>query len=230
MMIQPVVQVSAYELVVDQLRKAIHLGTFAPGDKLPPERELAKQLKVSRVTVREAIRVLETQGYVKSQRGAAGGLVVLDQRETREQIRQRLRQEWDRFENILDFRVANEGAAARLAASRRTEDDLEKLRATVADMQHSESLPQSRRADSTFHLAIADATGNPLLRQAVENGRTAMFLPADALSYGIIFGNSIDWHRRILTAIQASDPRGAQETMVAHIETTRRELSEILSK
>ncbi len=228
-MIEPVVQVAAYELVVDQLRKAIHLGTFAPGDRLPSERELAKQLGVSRLTVREAIRVLETQGYVKSRRGAAGGLIVLDQQQTRAQLRRRLREEWDEFENILDFRLANECAAARIVARRRTEEDLERVRGALSDLQDSNVLAQLRRADSIFHLAIAEATRNPLLRQAVETGRTAMFLPADALSFEVVFGDSVEHHRRILEAIERADPQGANDAMEAHIETTRRELFEILS-
>lgn len=227
--IQPVVRVAAHELVVDQLRKAIHLGTFAPGDKLPPERELARRLGVSRETVREAIRVLETQGYVESRRGATGGLVVLDQRKTREDLKRRLRDEWDNFENILDFRLANECAAARLAATRRDDDDLARLQSSFEEIRRGESLAQSRRADSAFHLAIADAAGNPLLRDAVEKGRTAMFLPADALSFEVIFGNSVEGHHRILSALVAADPHAAEKAMSDHIQTTRRELHEILS-
>lgn len=229
-MIEPVVQVAAYELVVDQLRKAVHLGTFAPGDRLPSERDLAKQLGVSRVTVREAIRVLETQGYVESRRGATGGLIVLDQQQTREEVKRRLREEWDKFENILDFRLANECAAARIVARRHAEVDLRRIRSTLSEMREGNVLAQLRRADSTFHLAIAEATRNPLLREAVETGRTTMFLPADALSFEVVFGNSMEDHRRILTAIEGSDPEGAAAAMQAHIETTRRQLSAILSR
>src|SRR5712691_7348558 len=65
-----------YELVVERIRRAIHIGTYVPGDRLPPERALAEQLGVSRTTVREAIRVLEGQGYVETRRGSTGGLTV----------------------------------------------------------------------------------------------------------------------------------------------------------
>ncbi|MBT5037425.1 MAG: winged helix-turn-helix transcriptional regulator, partial [Rhodospirillaceae bacterium] len=85
--IDPVRPTSACELVVEQLRRAIHLGRFLAGDKLPPERELAKQLGVSRTTVREAVKVLEGEGLVRSKRGAAGGLSVLDQKTSASHLR-----------------------------------------------------------------------------------------------------------------------------------------------
>src|SRR5262249_34096086 len=68
--IERVAHVPVYGLVVDKLRRAIHNGSFVPGDKFPPERELSKQLGVSRASVREAIRVLEGEGYVETRRGA----------------------------------------------------------------------------------------------------------------------------------------------------------------
>jgi GntR family transcriptional repressor for pyruvate dehydrogenase complex len=68
--ITPIEHSSVYELVVEQLRRAIHIGTYLPGDKLPPERELAQRLEVSRASVREAVRMLEGEGYVETRRGA----------------------------------------------------------------------------------------------------------------------------------------------------------------
>src|SRR4029079_3166877 len=73
----PVATIPAYELVLEQLRRSIQLGHFLPGDKLPPERDLARQLGVSRTTVREAVRVLEGEGAVEIRRGSAGGIVLL---------------------------------------------------------------------------------------------------------------------------------------------------------
>ncbi len=75
-----------YELVVERIRRAIHIGSYVPGDRLPPERALAEQLGVSRTTVREAIRVLEGEGYVESRRGATGGVILLDRGQTEERL------------------------------------------------------------------------------------------------------------------------------------------------
>ena len=85
--IEPIDFAAAYEVVTERIRRAIHIGSYLPGDKLPPERMLAQQLGVSRTTVREAIRVLEGEGYVVSRRGASGGILVLDQAENEERIR-----------------------------------------------------------------------------------------------------------------------------------------------
>ncbi len=75
--LDPVATVPAYELVLEQLRRSINLGHFGPGDKLPPERDLARQLGVSRTTVREAVRVLEGEALVEVRRGSTGGITVL---------------------------------------------------------------------------------------------------------------------------------------------------------
>jgi len=112
----PVAAIPAHELVLAQLRRSIHLGHFGAGDKLPPERELAKLLGVSRTTVREAVRVLEGEGLVEIRRGSSGGISVKPQSMGRTELRRRMRE----FEEIIEFRLAVEPMAARLAAERRT--------------------------------------------------------------------------------------------------------------
>ena len=227
-MIEPVEQLTAYKLVVDRLRRVIHLGTFGPGDRLPSERDLAEQLGVSRMTVREAIRVLQTQGYVETRRGAAGGLVVIANQQEGESLRRHLREEWKHFEDVLDFRVANERAVARLAATRREEEDLRKLEEAVEHMRSSQSLWQFRRADSTFHLAVAEAAKNTLLIKAVEDGRAAMFLPLEPLEYEISVVELLEVHPQILEAIAERDVDKAGDIMTDHLKSTRRRLAAVL--
>lgn len=118
--LEPVAAVPAHELVLLQLRRSIHLGHFGAGDRLPPERELARQLGVSRTTVREAVRVLEGEGLVEIKRGSAGGISVRPQSPAPAELRRRLRE----FEEIIEFRLAVEPMAARLAAQRRTRSDI----------------------------------------------------------------------------------------------------------
>ncbi|MDQ3302037.1 MAG: GntR family transcriptional regulator [Actinomycetota bacterium] len=227
-MIEPVEQLSAYSLVVDRLRRAIHLGTFGPGDRLPSERDLAQQLGVSRMTVREAIRVLQTQGYVESRRGATGGLVVIAKQLQGEHLKTQLRDEWKHFEDVLDLRIANERAVARLAAARRDEEDLRKLEESVDQMRSSENLWQFRKADSTFHLAVAGAAKNSLLAKAVEDGRAAMFLPLEPLEYEISVMELLEAHPKILDAIEKQDSDRADDVMTAHLKTTRQRLAAVL--
>lgn len=228
-MIERVVQSLAYELAADKIRRAVHIGTFVPGDKLPPAPELAKQLGVSRITALEAVRALEAEGYVESRRGASGGTLIVASQESGEVLRGRLRQERKHFRDVMDFRVATEPAAVRLAALRRSEADLSRLVEALEQMASSRNKPEFRRADSAFHLGIADAADNPFLRGAVEDGRAAMFSPLDALDFEVMLETSLEGHRRILGALRAADAEGAQKAMVAHIEANREKMRLLLS-
>ena len=212
-----------YELVVERIRLALHLGRYLPGDKLPAERTLAEQLGVSRVTLREALRVLQGEHYLRVSRGVHGGAIVLGRDEPAGVLRQRLRDRMPDFDAILDFRIANEGAAARLAAQRRADADIEALVKTIEEMEDCSDLASFRRADSAFHLLIAGATGNHLLQAAIQEARAAMFMPLDAIDLNITRESSCREHRQILKAIVRLNPRAAERAMVAHIETTRRD-------
>ena len=215
---------AAYGGVAEHLRRAIHLGVYSPGDKLPPEREHAKQLGVSRVTLREALRVLEGEGYLEMRRGAAGGAMVLSQGQTRAMLRQRL----DELLGIQEFRIANEALSARRAATRATKKDLRDLQRTVDVIRDDESQHAQLRADSDFHLRIADIAALPLLRKAVEEARAAMFPQFELMGYVFATGTAIRDHQLIVDAIAAGDAELAEARMIDHIRTTTEEFVEVL--
>jgi len=154
---RPIEASAMYERVVDRIHRAIHLGQLLPGDKLPPERVLAEQLKVSRVTLREALRVLEGEGYVQTRLGARGSQTVSTPPISTEDMRRRLLSRLDATDSILEFREATESHAARLAAARRDPADLEALEGAMTEMSVTRNVPEFRRSDSAFHLAVADA-------------------------------------------------------------------------
>ncbi len=227
----PVASVPAHELVLDQLRRSIHLGHFGAGAKLPPERELASQLNVSRTTVREAVRLLETEGLVEIRRGSAGGITVLQQRHRPADLRRRLSE----FEEIIDFRLAVEPMAARLAAERRAQADavaltralrrLTELAATGAEGAVSDWVS----ADREFHLLIAQFAENEWLARAVEDARAAMFLPIGAV-WGRLERRAHDMHTEIHDAIVDRDGPRAAEAMTAHVEATRADIHAVLAR
>src|SRR5258707_2208214 len=130
-------------LVVVQLRRGIHSGSFVPGDKFPRERELSKQLGVSRASVREAIRVLEGEGYVETRRGASGGIIVLDRAQTEDRLAEVIRTRLPEIEQAIDFRLAVECSAAPLAAVRPPDDHLASPRAAFPTKGHH---PETKRA------------------------------------------------------------------------------------
>jgi GntR family transcriptional repressor for pyruvate dehydrogenase complex len=222
---------ATYELVVEQLRRAIYLGRFLPGDKLPAERELAHQLAVSRTTIREAIRVLEGEGLVTIKRGAAGGLIVLGQPKlTPAQIEAYMETQHGLVDSVFEFRLANECAAAALAAQRRTDEHLRRMERAVVEMAELCATPMSRQrvsniarftaSDSAFHMAIAQASMNPLLLKAVEDGRAAMFEPVGRV-FTRLEDSANDHHEALFIAIKDGQPESAAARMREHIEASR---------
>lgn len=221
----PIAVPSAYELVAERLRHAIHLGTFAPGSRLPAERDLAKRLGVSRVTLREAIRMLEGSGYIETREPRRGPAVVRSgSADGVEVVRARLVQRIGYFDDVVDFRVAVEGMAASLAADRRSDSDLGRIRSAVDALEGASAVAAFRRADSSFHLAIATASRNELLRAATEDARDRMFIPTDAMPFDVMLASTAEAHQAVLRAIEARDSCGAREAMIDHIERTHDEL------
>ena len=225
--LDPVTPIAAHELVLDQLRRSIGLGHFAPGEKLPPERDLARQLGVSRTTVREAVRVLEGEGVVAVRRGSTGGIIVRADLAPASR-RQRIRE----FDAIIDFRLVVEPMAARLAATRRTLTDLAALGRALARLdQLAADGAEGRvadwfRADTDYHLLIGRAARNALLLGAIETGRAGMFHPVGAV-WGRLQETAHDQHRRILDEIRAGDGDAAAAAMSKHIEGTRADVARV---
>ena len=228
-----------YELVVDQIRRAIHIGRFLPGEKLPPERNLAEQLGVSRTTVREAARVLEGEGLVEIRRGATGGLFVLSRELSDEGLRATIKSNLQEFEDILDFRIVTESGAVRLAAQRRTKSDLDGMRRALAEMDEIagqterrhlvESVARFRAIDSEFHIRVARASKNPLLVKAVEDARVALFLPIGAV-FGHLEDNANEFHSAVAEAIERRDGDAAAAAIRAHIEATRSDIMDFVER
>lgn len=215
----------AYAAVVDRLRRSIALGVVLPGEKLPPERTLAENLGVSRVTVREALRVLQGEGLIVTKRGGSGGAVITSREVSLERIRREFRPQID---HVFEFRLAVESMAARLAATRRADADLEQLREHHDALLASEDVNAFRRADSSFHLAVADAGHNPMLRQSIEDARTATFDSFDVLPYRVLRESSAAGHAAVIEAIERQRPDAASEAMAEHLHRAHEEVLAVL--
>ncbi len=230
--------VATYELVVEQVKRAIFLGRFVPGDKLPPERDLAAQMLVSRTTIREAMRVLEGEGLIQVKRGATGGLVVKAQSGLRpNEIENYMEAQREMLDSIYEYRIANECMAARLAATRRSKDQLRRMAAALKAMGQLCETPELRATtaniarfralDSEFHLAMAEASGNRLIMQAVEDARAAMFLPIGKV-FKKLEDSANEHHEAIFAAINDGNPDLAAEAMYRHIVTSRESLENLM--
>ncbi|TLS44717.1 FadR family transcriptional regulator [Streptomyces montanus] len=155
----PVENRARVESVVRRLGDAIELGLLADGEQLPGETELAAQLGVSTVTLREALMALRQQGLVTTRRGRGGGsFVSLPELPGEERLEARLTG-WstEELRDLGDHWAAVSGAAARLAAQRTEPDDLQQLRRTVDELRQAQDAASRSRKYGRFHVELAAA-------------------------------------------------------------------------
>lgn len=212
------------EQAVRRLGEAIGLGLLEVGERLPPEFELAEQLGIAPMTLRQALAILREAGYVETRRGRGGGTFV---RRAAPPTPVRLARKRlagltvDDLRDLTDFRVAVAGAAAALAAERSTRDGLESLRRLVESMAAAARYEDFRRADSRFHLAIASAAQSHRLAAAeasiqAEIGDLMTLIPHPPEALRV----SNAQHRAILEAISKRDAVAARALTETHVRGT----------
>lgn len=216
---------NAFEETLNRIVGAIKARLLSPGDRLPPERELAQQLNVSRSTLREALAVLIEAGYLEARRGRTGGTFVvgaprLPEAPKRETILNRMREQ---LPALLDFRRVVEPAAAELAARRANAADLAHLKTILDSMLGAErDFYRYRAMDARFHVGIARSANSPLLLQAVTDVQTALTDILDLIVYHSerVLQHSTEYHWNILEAIRVQRPDEARQHMLDHIRAT----------
>lgn len=216
------------QAVADHLRNLIHSGTVGPGERLPAERELAERLGVARISLREAIKILQNDGYVEVRRGSLGGTYVTELQQPLERWRARMRTQSGEFDDIIDFRIALETDAARLAASRRDRSDLANLRTAIKKLRQADCRAAFRLTDSQFHGGLAHAARNVRLENAIQSARGELFSPHDLLPYVDPVEESARDHQQIYEAVRDRDLDGAARAMREHIERTRGQLRDVV--
>ena len=220
---RPVREGNAFEETVERLLQAIRLGVVVSGERLPAERDLAVRFRVSRVTLREAIRALADAGYVESRRGRYGGTFVRAElpRPIRADARTAAQRLGPGLEDALLLRAVLEvGAAEAAAAAALTQAERHHLR-TRLDGCAGASLDDYRRMDSRLHLAIAEVTGSASLTAAVADVRMGLNELLDAiplLERNIEHSN--EQHARIVDAVLVGDSDAARRQMAEHLSGT----------
>jgi DNA-binding FadR family transcriptional regulator len=156
---------TAVEEITDRLVTAIAIGELLPGARLPPEREMAAMLRVSRNTIREAIVRLVTLGLVEIRRGRTGGAVVTTSwsEASAHAIQRTLLPKRAELEELFDFCSLIEATVARAAAERRTGEDIRALQDALAAFIAAPDPAREQATDHRFHRAIMNAAGNPQL-------------------------------------------------------------------
>jgi GntR family transcriptional regulator, transcriptional repressor for pyruvate dehydrogenase complex len=219
-------QPSAPELMASELRRAIALGAFEPGARLPSERTLADRLGVSRMTIRAAMRILAQDGLVTTARGRTGGTIVSATASGLARPAS-ASSSIDTFaaqvHDNLECRLVIEPFAAELAAARATEQERQTLRELVEIKANG--IRHFRMLDSRLHMTIAHAAHNESLLPIIERLRAEFFLWADAawtrLDWSVLTSPEQDFghgHRSLVLAITQGDEQESRRLVRAHIE------------
>lgn len=161
----PVERTRAFESVVDQIEEAIYSGELQPGDSLPSERAMVETFRVSRSSIREALRILESMGLLTTRPGSKSGPLVSLQ--TKEGITRllngTLRTRGVDLADLIQYRMVSGAMANRLACARRTDEDLDQLEKLVRLMNASSDDAEFARYDAQFHDLIRSIAGNHLM-------------------------------------------------------------------
>ncbi len=213
------------DVIMQQLETMILEGTLKPGQKLPPERELAVQFEVSRPSLREAVQKLAARGLLESRQG--GGTYVAKElgNSLSDPLLELFKSHPESQYDLLEFRHALEGVSAYYAALRSTPADKEAIRALYDQLQqhHDEKhFDKEVEADVEFHLAIAAATHNvvllhmmralfTLLRQHIWDNLEQVYPKPEIRS------RIHEQHHRLLQAILEGDPDAARQAAHAHL-------------
>ncbi|MFD7445001.1 FadR/GntR family transcriptional regulator [Streptomyces sp. NPDC059909] len=215
--LRPVRGGNGFEEALEQILQVIRLGLVPGGERLPAERELAERMGISRVTLREVLKVLQEQGLVESRRGRYGGTFVRQRTPTMggEELRRRIAAV--DMEDTLRFReVLETGAAALCAAHGLTDEGAERLRAALA-ATHDAPLDDYRRRDTLFHLTLAELSGSPSLTAQYAAVRATVNDLLDCIPLLVRnLEHSQQQHSALVEAVLDGDTDAAHDVMREH--------------
>ena len=210
-----------YEQIVQQVEDSILKGHLKPGDQLPAERDLAHSFGVSRTAVREAVKTLREKGLVEAYSGRGTFVTNGTSHSIRQSLDLMIRiNPLEGSANLAELRLVLEPEIAGLAAARIEEQLLSTMREAVAEMDRSLRDPDAYvEADLDFHLALAEAAGNPLILSLLDSivgllreQRSRIFNVDGGPERGQFH------HKRILAAVLQGNPESAREAMRAHLQ------------
>jgi len=221
--------------IAEQIRTSVLAGEFNPGEKLPPERELAEMFGVSRPSVREALNILSSSGLVETYQG--GGTVVrsLVESAAGTPLSELIRIDGDRAMDVIEVRKGMESWTAWYAASRALPEDIRRLEVVVEGMaKNLEELKQSEDLDANFHTLIARATHNVVWFHMMQSIFDAMQeFQRDVWRAVYLTGDDQKLlylhHLHIYEMIRDRNPEGARDAMMEHLSFAQKRCSSYVS-
>jgi GntR family transcriptional repressor for pyruvate dehydrogenase complex len=216
--------------ITDQIRNAIFDGRLKPGDKLPPEKELTERFKVSKATLREALRSLEVLGFLEIRKGVSGGAFVteVDMTKARDLFTNFLLFKNLSLKDLSEVRLLLEPYIAEKATLSITQDDLVRLEGLIKDSERALKSNigfESRKIEIEFHRIIASITGNPILMFILDFVENLLIDTKEILKPGKEFsGKVLRAHKRIYSGLLERDVKKVHEEMVRHIREVEKDL------
>ncbi len=228
--LEPIRRTRVYEQVASRIQQLILEGEFRPGDRLPTERELAEQFRVSRSSVRDAIRVLELMGLVEARQGEGTVVRDLSPDAVVTPLASLLLRSRGLLADLLDVRKMIEPHLAARAAVHATEEEVARLQA-ILDRQRAKAQAGQLAVeeDSEFHYTIATAARNQVILRILDVLMDLLRTSREkSLQVPGRLQKSLEGHRRILRAIRRRDPAAAEAAMRRHLEEIEQVLAQTL--
>ena len=223
LMLEPIESTTLTELVAQRLVALLSNGTLRPGDKLPPERELAQVLNVGRTTVREALKLLTLGGLLEAKRGDGTYVRRTFTDFLSKQIEWPVLLSVQELDMIAEVREGLEAKSARLAAERATPEQVEKISVFQKLLEfEGRDIERETEVDLEFHHAIADASHNVLLCRlmlSLQNILRQYIALSNQMTDRI--ESTVAEHRPIYEAIAAGDPDAAERAMLDHLASSK---------
>jgi len=233
--LQPTKTQRASELIYTQLHDMIVNGDLKPGDRLPSERAMMEQLHRSRPTVREALRMLERDGFIRIVPGSQGAIVQeLSTKNIEQSLQVLLQTSHISLEQLAEMRSTTDVTVAEWAALRRTQTDIEELDRQIGLQEASlDDFAALARLDPAFHAALGRAAHNDVaviftqvFSRVIEELMNDRMRNADTTHRREMSEKIVRMHRDIVDAIRAQNAVKARETMQAHLDAFQKDLSE----
>ncbi len=218
-MLEPLKKTRLYEEIVKQLLGLIESGELKPGDKLPPERQLAQELQVSRTAIREALRSMESMGYIESKVGGGTYIKAISLDNVLNPFSGVLSQDKKLMKELLEVRQLLESEIALLASKRATQLDLDNMQKALEDMREDiESGGIGLNGDNAFHNELAKAADNSAMSKILglceellsRTRESTLRIPGQPIK-------SLEDHLEIFEAVKNKDADTAQQLMKQHI-------------
>ncbi len=219
---------SAFEQLISYVVK----GEWKAGDRIPPERDLCRQLGIARTSLREALKAMELVGMLDSRVGDGTFVCPRSEFLARPLLWAFTAADHEELRDIMEARMLLERDVAGLAAERASDEEVARIGAAVEEMAENVAAGRSTLdADMTFHLAIAAAAHNSVMQNAVQLLRNLMrrWLHLK-LMLPDVPTKVLRQHEAIYHAIRSRDPEAARKAMMEHLESTVRLVSQVIEE